>query len=296
MDHRRKMYHRRDMENRASVKVNMNGKTMVSSKPQESLACLKIRWGSKRMKLDGVQRKIDDTENGSGSGARFWGQNVVSGNEAARGVKKMENEPEVRLGSGSWGQKVVSKNESGWGFRILLKIRPHAEKFRGDTSGIVEASATYVYPAYQVCCSAISVSIPSILQAFGATAHNLFHVRFMAEMMYVDVKNVIIWGNHSSTQYPDVTHATVEDKPVLELIKDDEWKDLIQKKFDACLSWPRRFNIINGMARGTLYLHQDSRLQIIHRDLKINLASETMIRTWSWLLSDMFKNDDGIPN
>lgn len=24
-----------------------------------------------------------------------------------------------------------------------------------------------------------------------------------------DVKNVIIWGNHSSTQYPDVKHATV---------------------------------------------------------------------------------------
>ena len=24
-----------------------------------------------------------------------------------------------------------------------------------------------------------------------------------------DVKNVIIWGNHSSTQFPDVKHATV---------------------------------------------------------------------------------------
>ncbi|KAL4309085.1 hypothetical protein GQ457_01G031540 [Hibiscus cannabinus] len=38
-----------------------------------------------------------------------------------------------------------------------------------------------------------------------------------------DVKNVIIWGNHSSTQYPDVNHATVRDKPVRELVKDDEW-------------------------------------------------------------------------
>ncbi|KAA0065647.1 hypothetical protein IC582_010262 [Cucumis melo] len=43
-----------------------------------------------------------------------------------------------------------------------------------------------------------------------------------------DVKNVIIWGNHSSTQYPDVNHATVklpsgEEKSVRELVADDAW-------------------------------------------------------------------------
>lgn len=34
------------------------------------------------------------------------------------------------------------------------------------------------------------------------------------------------------------------------------------------LSWTQRFHIIQGIARGLLYLHRDSRLRVIHRDLK----------------------------
>lgn len=34
------------------------------------------------------------------------------------------------------------------------------------------------------------------------------------------------------------------------------------------LHWPLRYNIILGVARGLIYLHQDSRLRIVHRDLK----------------------------
>jgi malate dehydrogenase len=38
-----------------------------------------------------------------------------------------------------------------------------------------------------------------------------------------DVTGVTIWGNHSATQYPDVSHAKVRGKAVHEVIKDRDW-------------------------------------------------------------------------
>ncbi|KAF5780986.1 putative protein kinase RLK-Pelle-DLSV family [Helianthus annuus] len=43
---------------------------------------------------------------------------------------------------------------------------------------------------------------------------------------------------------------------------------IFDKTHRKLLDWPARYHIINGIARGLLYLHQDSRLRIIHRDLK----------------------------
>lgn len=37
-----------------------------------------------------------------------------------------------------------------------------------------------------------------------------------------DIRRMIIWGNHSSTQYPDVSHATAGGKPARELV-DQDW-------------------------------------------------------------------------
>jgi malate dehydrogenase len=37
-----------------------------------------------------------------------------------------------------------------------------------------------------------------------------------------DIKNMIIWGNHSSTQYPDLHHVTVDGKNAMELV-DQAW-------------------------------------------------------------------------
>ncbi|KAJ8446136.1 hypothetical protein Cgig2_000933 [Carnegiea gigantea] len=43
---------------------------------------------------------------------------------------------------------------------------------------------------------------------------------------------------------------------------------IFDQSSSALLGWPKRLEIIKGIARGLLYLHQDSRLRIVHRDLK----------------------------
>ncbi|QNQ90796.1 malate dehydrogenase [Corynebacterium poyangense] len=37
-----------------------------------------------------------------------------------------------------------------------------------------------------------------------------------------DIENVVVWGNHSATQFPDITYATVQGKPLTELV-DHTW-------------------------------------------------------------------------
>jgi len=38
-----------------------------------------------------------------------------------------------------------------------------------------------------------------------------------------DVRRMTIWGNHSTTQYPDITYALIGDRPAPEVVDDREW-------------------------------------------------------------------------
>ena len=54
------------------------------------------------------------------------------------------------------------------------------------------------------------------------------------------VRNVIIWGNHSSTQFPDVSHAYVlrdgQKTSVYDAVQNDEWikEDFIKVRLEHC--------------------------------------------------------------
>ncbi len=44
-------------------------------------------------------------------------------------------------------------------------------------------------------------------------------------VLVTDIKNMTIWGNHSTTQYPDLHHAKVKGQDALSLVEDDWFKN-----------------------------------------------------------------------
>ncbi|CAJ2665043.1 unnamed protein product [Trifolium pratense] len=78
-----------------------------------------------------------------------------------------------------------------------------------------------------------------------------------------DVKNVIIWGNHSSTQYPDVNHATVTTsnghKSVRELVADDwlnsEFITTIQQRGGAIIKARKLSSALSAASAACDHIH-----------------------------------------
>ncbi len=86
------------------------------------------------------------------------------------------------------------------------------------------------------------VGNPANTNAFIAAAHapdvprerftamtRLDHNRAVAQLAQktgsavADIHRVAIWGNHSTTQYPDIAHATIGGRPAPEVVGDEAW-------------------------------------------------------------------------
>lgn len=69
---------------------------------------------------------------------------------------------------------------------------------------------------------------PDIDPAHITAMTRLDHNRAIAQLAgktgrhVTDIRHMIIWGNHSATQYPDIHHATVAGRPAIEQV-DEKW-------------------------------------------------------------------------
>lgn len=101
-------------------------------------------------------------------------------------------------------------------------------------------------PANTNCLTAMQCA-PNIPKENFSALTRLDHNRAMGQLAIKagvaleEVSNAIIWGNHSSTQYPDINHATVGGKKAKEVIGDDGWYTstfipMIQKRGAAIIA------------------------------------------------------------
>jgi malate dehydrogenase len=78
-------------------------------------------------------------------------------------------------------------------------------------------------------CLIASSHAPDIPAARFTAMMRLDHNRAIAQLAgkaavrVADVTGMSVWGNHSATQYPDITHAKVNARPASEVIADQAW-------------------------------------------------------------------------
>jgi malate dehydrogenase len=77
---------------------------------------------------------------------------------------------------------------------------------------------------------------PKNITAMMRLDHNrtISQLAIKTNSLISEIKNVIIWGNHSATQYPDIHHATINNQKATDLV-DNNWIDntlipMVQKR------------------------------------------------------------------
>lgn len=74
-----------------------------------------------------------------------------------------------------------------------------------------------------------SSNAPNIPAANFSAMTRLDHDRALAQIALkagvdiTDIEGLCIWGNHSATQYPDISNAKIQGKPAVKVVNDDAW-------------------------------------------------------------------------
>ena len=130
---------------------------------------------------------------------------------------------------------------------LLVGARPRtAGMERGDllaaNGGIFKPQGEAINAGAAEDVRVLVVGNPANTNAFIASSHapdvpahrftamtRLDHNRAVSQLAtktgapVADIARLTIWGNHSATQYPDLSHATVGGRPALEVVRDDTW-------------------------------------------------------------------------
>ena len=78
-------------------------------------------------------------------------------------------------------------------------------------------------------CLIAQCNAPDIPRERFSSMMRLDHNRAIAQLAkkagapVSDVRNMTIWGNHSTTQYPDILHAQIARRPASEVVNDQKW-------------------------------------------------------------------------
>ena len=135
----------------------------------------------------------------------------------------------------------------GCNIGLLIGARPRGKGM--ERSDLLEANGGIFKPQGEAINSAAAddvrvlvVGNPANTNALIAASHapdvpksrftamtRLDHNRALSQLAnktrssVTEIQKLTIWGNHSATQYPDLSHATVGGKPAREVLDDDAW-------------------------------------------------------------------------
>nr|KJB12757.1 hypothetical protein B456_002G035100 [Gossypium raimondii] len=187
----------------------------------------------------------------AGIGCMFWSGDLIDVKESSRGVDLYIRLPASELGESSIGVKLQQLPLFNFQELATATNNFHPEKKLGQGG---------FGPVYKGTLEdGKEIAVKRLSKASGQGLEE-----FMNEVVVISKlqhRNLVrLFGCCVEAEEKILVYELMPNKSLDAFLFDPVKQRL--------LDWRKRFNIIEGISRGLLYLHRDSRLRIIHRDLK----------------------------